>query len=237
MTSLHAVSDTIYAIQHLAFEDLGQWEEIFYQLGFRVRYFEAGVDDLRPALAHDGLVVILGGPIAVYEQQDYPFLHTEIQALQQRLANNQPTLGICLGAQLIAYALGAPVYAGKSTELGWSCLQLHHSAVQPLAALADVAVLHWHGDTFELPEHAVCLASTAQYPNQAFQLGNNILALQFHAEVAPEQLEKWLIGHRCQLGQAGIDIKQLRADNQRYAPALAEASGAVLQHFLKQLVL
>ena len=108
----HTFSKTIYAIQHLAFEDLGSLEDIFYQLGFRIRYFEAGVDDLTPALNYEGLTVILGGPIGVYEEEDYPFLTDEIRLLQQRLASKKPTLGICLGAQLIARALDAKVYAG-----------------------------------------------------------------------------------------------------------------------------
>ncbi len=83
----HTFSKTIYAIQHLAFEDLGSLEDIFYQLGFRIRYFEAGVDDLTPALNYEGLTVILGGPIGVYEEEDYPFLTDEIRLLQQRLTS------------------------------------------------------------------------------------------------------------------------------------------------------
>ena len=97
---------TVYAIQHLAFEDLGSLEDIFYQLGFRVRYFEAGVDDLKPALNYEGLTIILGGPIGVYETEDYPFLIEEIEGLKQRLNANKPTIGICLGAQLIAHEIG-----------------------------------------------------------------------------------------------------------------------------------
>ena len=115
---------TVYAIQHLAFEDLGSLEDIFYQLGFRVRYFEAGVDNLTPALNYEGLTIILGGPIGVYETEDYPFLVDEIACLKQRLQDQKPTIGICLGAQLIAYALGAKVYAGHQKEIGWSPLEI-----------------------------------------------------------------------------------------------------------------
>ncbi len=86
MNTTNAFPKTIYAIQHLAFEDLGSLEDVFYQLGFRVRYFEAGVDDLTAAFAHDGLTIILGGPIGVYETEDYPFLKDEIALLKQRLA-------------------------------------------------------------------------------------------------------------------------------------------------------
>ena len=227
--------ETIYAIQHLAFEDLGALEDTFYQLGFRVRYVEAGVDDLRKALEHKGLTVILGGPIGVYETEDYPFLTQEIELLKQRLTRNLPTLGICLGAQLIAHALGAKVYAGSQKEIGWSRLEIKPVAQNPLTSLADTPVLHWHGDTFDLPQNAELLASSTLYPNQAFKIGNNILALQFHVEVAADAMEKWLIGHTCELRHAKIDIPNLRADNQRFAPDLEQHAPQVLEFFMQHI--
>ena len=227
--------DTIYAIQHLAFEDLGAWEDVLYQLGYRVRYFEAGKDDLAKGLNYTGLTVILGGPIGVYETEDYPFLQQEIDLLKVRLEKNLPTIGICLGAQLIAHALGAKVYAGHTKEIGWSTLSLADAVHHPLAALADTPVLHWHGDTFDLPAQAELLASSDRYPNQAFRVGPHILALQFHAEVAADSLEKWLIGHTCELRQAQINIPTLRAAHQQYAPQLQQVSATVLGQFLAGL--
>lgn len=227
--------DTIYAIQHLAFEDLGALEDVFYQLGYRVRYFEAGVDDLTKAFGHKGLTIILGGPIGVYESDDYPFLQKEIDLLKERLKQNLPTIGICLGAQLIAHALDAKVYAGHQKEIGWSTLKISDTENNLLSTLIDTPVLHWHGDTFDLPENATLLASSDLYPNQAFTLGKNILALQFHVEVAAENLEKWLIGHSCELRHANIDITALRADNQQYASALEQVSGKIIQQYLMQL--
>ena len=235
MLNFDEFPDTVYAIQHLAFEDLGAWEDTFYQLGLRVRYFEAGVDDLTQAFEHTGLTVILGGPIGVYETEDYPFLQQEIDLVKVRLQQNLPTLGICLGAQLIAHALGAKVYAGHSKEIGWSKLSLTSVENNPLKNLENLEVLHWHGDTFDLPTEAELLASSAVYPNQAFRIGSNILALQFHAEVEAERLEKWLIGHTCELRHAKIDIAALRADNQQYAAALEAVSVSILQEFLKHI--
>ncbi|RZJ21004.1 MAG: glutamine amidotransferase [Acinetobacter sp.] len=227
--------DTIYAIQHLAFEDLGALEDVFYQLGFRVRYFEAGIDDLTKAMQYKGLTIILGGPIGVYETDDYPFLQKEIDLLKVRLENNLPTLGICLGAQLIAHALGAKVYAGHEKEIGWSKMSLSSAENNPLTPLTDTAVLHWHGDTFDLPKQAELLASSEIYPNQAFSVGKNILALQFHIEVAADSLEKWLIGHTCELRKANINIPALRADNEAYAATLETQAQGVLQSYLKQI--
>ncbi|KYQ82578.1 glutamine amidotransferase [Acinetobacter sp. NRRL B-65365] len=226
---------TVNVIQHLAFEDLGSLEDVFYQLGFRVRYFEAGVDDLSPALNYEGLTVILGGPIGVYETEDYPFLVDEIAGLKQRLKANKPTIGICLGAQLIAHALGAKVYAGHQKEIGWSQLEIKAVENNPLAALENVEVLHWHGDTFDLPSNATLLASSAIYPNQAFSIGNNILALQFHLEITEQSFEKWLIGHTCEIRHAGLSIPQLRADNLAYATQLESQTAKVIQHFLAHL--
>ena len=226
---------TVYAIQHLAFEDLGSLEDAFYQLGFRVRYFEAGVDDLSPALNYEGLTIILGGPIGVYETEDYPFLLDEIRYLKQRLEKNLATIGICLGAQLIAHALGAKVYAGHVKEIGWSGLDIRYANNNILAPLADTAVLHWHGDTFDLPENATLLASSKIYSNQAFQVGQNILALQFHIEVAEDSFEKWLIGHTCELRKANINISHLREDNNKYAENLADKAEVIFKEYLKNI--
>lgn len=227
--------NTIYAIQHLSFEDLGSLEDLFYQLGFRVRYFEAGVDDLTQAMQHTGLTIILGGPIGVYETEDYPFLQKEIDLLKVRLENNLPTLGICLGAQLIAHALGAKVYAGAVKEIGWSPLTLSNQTNHLLAPLEDSPVLHWHGDTFDLPKNAVLLASSVLYPNQAFSIGSHILALQFHIEVATESLEKWLIGHTCELRNANIDIPALRLDNEKFAPTLENQASQIITQWMATL--
>ncbi|RZG77849.1 glutamine amidotransferase [Acinetobacter sp. WCHAc060025] len=229
-----ALPKTIYAIQHLAFEDLGIIEDTFYEHDYRVRYFEAGIDDLKKAFEFEGLVIILGGPIGVYETEDYPFLNDEIAYLKQRLAKNLPTIGICLGAQLIAHALGAKVYAGHQKEIGWSPLTLSTAEKNPLKPIENISVLHWHGDTFDLPKQAELLASSDIYPNQAFRVGQNILALQFHVEVAADSMEKWLIGHTCELRKAEINIPQLRLANEKYAPILESKSPQVLANFMNQ---
>lgn len=230
-----ALPKTIYAIQHLAFEDLGYLEDVFYTLGFRVRYFEAGIDNLTQALEYEGLTLILGGPIGVYETADYPFLVDEIKLLKQRLLDKKPTIGICLGAQLIAHALGAKVYAGQHKEIGWSRLQLTNLPNHPLGALENTPVLHWHGDTFDLPKDAQLLASSELYPHQAFQYGHNVFGLQFHIEVAGDYLEKWLIGHTCELRHANIDIPTLRADNQKYAQALEQQGTHTMMQIMQML--
>lgn len=220
-------------VQHLSFEDLGSFSAVLDDLGLVVRYRQAGVDELGSSVSTADLLVVLGGPIGVYEEEAYPFLVDEVAALGHRLRAGRPTLGICLGAQLMAKALGARVYPGEHKEIGFSELTLSTDGMKsPLKHLAGSPVLHWHGDTFDLPEGAKRLASTALYPNQAFSVGTNVLALQFHPESEAARFERWLIGHACELARAGVDIPALRADNVQLGRGLEEAGGRVLTDWL-----
>lgn len=216
---------TATVIRHLAFEDLGSLADALMHQGYVFNYVEAGLDSISEIepMSPD-LVVILGGPIGAYQEGDYPFLVDELRLLERRLQADLPTLGICLGAQLMARALGARVYPGTNKELGWSPLKLSDAGMESsLANLAaeDANVLHWHGDTFELPVGATHLASSYQYQNQAFAWGKSALALQFHPEVTALGLERWFIGHAGEISAtSNISIRGLRADTARYAPQL-----------------
>ena len=227
----------VTVVQHLAFEDLGSFAQPLRDLGHVIQVVQAGVDDVALAIDEAELLVVLGGPIGVYETDRYPFLVDEVAALERRLAKRRPTLGICLGAQLIARALGASVYPGGRKEIGWGELQLSQSGMlSPLKHLAGAAVLHWHGDTFDLPVDAELLASSPLYPNQAFRVGCNILALQFHPEVLTKAFERWLIGHTGELASAGLDVPTLRAQSLRQGPLLERAGQAMLHAWLAELV-
>lgn len=222
------------AIRHLAFEDLGLLAPLLAERGFAVRYCEAGVDAISTELLlSPDLVVILGGPIGVYENDLYPFLDAELAAIRARLAAGKPTLGICLGAQLMAKALGAKVAPGPQKEIGWAKLSLTEDGrASVLAPFATTPVLHWHGDNLDLPPGAVRLASTAACSNQAFAIGNKQLGLQFHIEVDPARIEQWLIGHTVELGKAGIDPRALRRDATTLGPATAEQGRVALTAWL-----
>jgi GMP synthase (glutamine-hydrolysing) len=227
-------------IRHVACEDLGNLAPVLQQRGLVVRYVEAGIDDLVQLnpLAPEVLIV-LGGPIGAYQEQNYPFLTDELRLLERRLEADLPTLGICLGAQLMARALGAKVYAGPRKEIGWSPLQLSAAGRRSCLALLakrEAAVLHWHGDTFDLPAGATHLASTPAYDNQAFAWGTRGLALQCHAEVTARGLERWFMSHAHELERTpGVSVGQLRQDTQCYAPRLQVRAACCWQTWLNKV--
>jgi GMP synthase (glutamine-hydrolysing) len=228
-----------HVIRHVAFEDLGSLAGVLEEQGYAVRYLEAGAETLDVARDAD-LLVVLGGPIGAYEDGAYPFVLDELRLLEHRLGRDLPTLGICLGAQLMARALGAAVYAGNNgKEIGWAPLALTPAGQDsPLAHLgrAGVAVLHWHGDTFDLPSGAVHLARTDRYANQAFSYGRRSLAVQFHPEVTQPDVERWFIGHACELGATpGVTVAGLRADTERYSASLAAQAVRVWRDWLGAL--
>lgn len=231
---------SVTALRHISFEDLGILESIFIERACAVDYVEAptvdwaGFDSLAP-----DILVVLGGPISANGEDDYPFLVPEIAAIKQRLAADRPTLGICLGAQLIARALGAEVFPGTETEIGWKPLLLSESgnasSVRHLGAEHGF-MFHWHGDTFELPDNAVLHAGTEACHHQIFSWGSSTLAFQCHPEVRARDLEKWFVGHTVEIAAASdTNVAQLRADTQRYGADLERNGKKCFVEWLDQL--
>jgi GMP synthase (glutamine-hydrolysing) len=226
------------AVRHVAFEDLGLLGPLVSSRGYGVRYHDAGVQPIDEAtLLAPELLIVLGGPIGVYEGGTYPFIADEIAAIAARLRADKPTLGICLGAQMMAAALGARVAPGPVKEIGWAPLTLsaegHKSVLAPLGA---TQVLHWHGDNCELPAGCTKLASTPHCPVQAFMRTPSQLALQFHLETEPTRFESWLVGHTVELGKAGIDPRELRSQVRTLGPATRECGERVFSTWLDRAV-
>jgi GMP synthase (glutamine-hydrolysing) len=221
------------AIRHVAFEDLGTLGDVLRARGYDITYVEAGRDDFS-AVGDPDLLVVLGGPIGAYETEAYPFLVEETKLVERHLRSGKPIIGICLGAQIMARALGARVYPSGMKEIGWAKIALTEPGrTSCLAGLADTPVLHWHGDTYDLPDGATLLASSALIKHQAYGWGKAALALQFHVEVKGRDLEKWFIGHAAELaGTKSVSVTRLRADTARLAPALEARGSACLAGFL-----
>lgn len=221
---------TAVAIRHLAFEDLGLIEPWLKHRGWRIVTYDAGVDELwKIDLSQVDLLVVLGGPIGANDDTPYPFLAEEVDLIRKRLESGRALLGICLGAQLMARALGAAVAPMGHKEIGYGPLSLtSRGSSSPLARIGGQPVLHWHGDQFEVPDGCASLAATSACPHQAFMVGEHAMAWQFHLEVDAERIEQWLIGHTGELQQAGIDIAALRKAAHQYRAGLAQALGAVM---------
>ncbi|HEY0622946.1 glutamine amidotransferase [Sphingomonas sp.] len=213
--------------------------------GFRQPVEEAGyaldrIDVTDPEFARvnfnaPDLLILMGGPMGVYERDANPWIDCEIDRLASRISLGLPTLGVCLGAQMIAAAMGAKVYPGPVKEVGFAPVALNAAGAEsPLRHVAGVPVLHWHGDTFPLPENVELLASTDAYRHQAFRRGPELLALQFHAEMGEDRrFEEWLDGAEDYVGEAGLTLDQLRAQHERHGPDAVAAGRAMIAEWLR----
>lgn len=193
------------------------------------------IDPLRP-----DLLVVMGGPIGVYHAEDYPFITQEIEILKARLAADLPTIGICLGSQMMAAALGSKVYQGqKGYELGWNPLNITEEGMKGPArhfAPEKTSMFHWHSDTFDLPEGAKLLASSSTYQNQIFQIGQHGIGLQCHPEVRRERLKEWEVMFVSQVTgpNATLPLSKWRAETEAHIEALNTQSALFFNEWLEE---
>jgi GMP synthase-like glutamine amidotransferase len=187
----------LHSFEHVPFEDLariGTWGEHQGYLLSRTRFY---LHDQLPALSAIDWLVIMGGPMNIYEEDRYPWLVQEKAFIADAIAHGKLVLGVCLGAQLIAAVLGGPVSPNQYKEIGWLPVSLTPGATQsPLwqNLPAEFIAFHWHGDTFQIPPGALAAASTPGCPNQAFVYQNKVAGLQFHLESTPASVQK-LVDH------------------------------------------
>lgn len=223
----------LIALQHVDLEGPSRIGEIAREIGWTVEVRQMAHGDPVPARLEAGqMLVVMGGPMGVGDLTDprYPFLAQEVELLRTVLAARQPVIGVCLGAQLLAHAAGASVYpllVGEPPvhhrEVGWGAVSFTRTAgEEPVLAGMDPSevVVHWHGDTFDLPQGATLLASTLACPQQFFRLGKAAFGLQFHIEVTPDQVADWVREDADFVRSAGgaVHGERLLADTARFMP-------------------
>src|SRR5690348_2783823 len=224
---------TLLAVRHVPFEDLDAYAGVLAQAGYSIRYADTPTSDFT-ALGKQpwDLLVVLGGPIGVNDGADYPFLAPELKFVEARLKAGLPLLGICLGSQFIAKALGAGVRRNAEVELGWKPLTLTDPGRASALRHLTGPVLHWHGEIFDLPQGALNLCSTDLTPCQGFSWGR-ALAMQFHPEVTAQGLEQWYVGNVGDIREAGLTPAELRRSAQAHGPTLQAQGAALLKEWLK----
>ena len=233
-------TEEVLVLRHVSWEGLGAFEERLDARGMPWRYVDLFADHPLPDLRLARALLVMGGPMGVYEVERYPFLREEISAIGEVVRSGRPTVGICLGSQLLAAALGAAVKpnpAGK--EIGWGPIRKTPAAVtDPIIGSfqAEETVLHWHGDVFDLPEGAVPLACSPITPHQAFRWGSRAWGLLFHVEADPALVRRWLDEPIMKAEATALDPllpEQLEAEAPRYEGRLVHVQEAVLDALLE----
>ena len=223
--------------QHMASGRPGTLQASLRARGISCQVIHTAHEDLSSfdALSPDVLLVMGGAP-GVYQADHYPFLKQELHILEKRLAADRPTIGICLGAQLMAAALGAKVYKGEQgPEIGWFDLSLTTTA-SPVNAFSNKKILQWHGDAFDAPAGATLLASSQLYPNQIFKYGQNAIAFQGHIEVTAQSLAEWFVEDAGMMARHEGLLDELRRDTALHAGPMVTATQNFMTQWLAEIL-
>ena len=227
-------------LRHVQAEGLGLLANVLREHGIHHRYLDLPRGDPAPKdLRGVGGLVVLGGPMAVYEAERHPFLRQESTLVERALTAGRPVLGVCLGAQLIASVLGARVYAGEKREVGWAPITLTEDGRDDAVfGLIDptCTVFHMHGDTYELPPDAKNLARSAVYEQQAFRWGDLVYGLQFHLEFTEPMIQRLATEpeSRDYIAKAGVDPQKLIAESATHVRRLSDVVQKVFSEFFTQ---
>ncbi len=230
----------VLVFQHVAVEPLGTLDALIRARGHRIRFHNFERDpDAQPDVDRYRGLIVLGGPMNVEDQHRRPHLKTELRSIERALEQGKPVLGICLGAQLLAHVLGAPVQRHRQAEIGW--YDMHVSAEgrsDPVLGAAGerLPVFQWHSYAYELPRGATHLARTETCEQQAFRFGSNAYGFQFHLEADAQVIERWLglPSFRAELTAAGLpaDAETIRAETVKLTAATRHSADAVFNNFL-----
>jgi GMP synthase-like glutamine amidotransferase len=189
-----------HTIQHVPFEGLGSIDPWLKDAGYRITHTRMYSAETLPEPFDFDLLVVMGGPMSVTDEVELPWLVAEKTFIRKAIEAGIAVLGICLGAQLIAASMGARVFPNPHKEIGWLPVQgVSFKDPSHFQFPHHMEVFHWHGETFDLPENAVRLAKSEGCENQAFQLGDSVIGLQFHLETTPSSAQEIVLhcGDEC----------------------------------------
>jgi GMP synthase (glutamine-hydrolysing) len=185
---------SVLVFQHDPHDGPGYLGDAFLRRGARLDIVQLNNGEAIPDIAPYDVILVMGGTMNVYQEEKFPWLIDETQAIREAVEIGKAVLGVCLGGQLLAKALGAQVHLGMATEIGLIPIALTKTGESDLLfeGLSQVEAVEWHDDTFDIPRGAVALAGSMGCANQAFRFGQQAYGLQFHPEVSPAMLEEWI---------------------------------------------
>lgn len=232
----------VLSVSHVPFEGLGSLSGLLKDRGAVIEQIVSYQNDIGiyAPEEHD-LAIILGGPMGVYQADIFPFLNAEMRYIEKRLEKGLPTLGICLGSQLMAKVLGSNVYPGKQgKEIGWYKLDVSEAGSKtPLRHLdgEKTMMMHWHGDTYDFPKDATLLARSDKYAIQAYSYGKNALAVQCHPEVTRDSLEFWIVsGGFAGLEKEGISVQDFRKQTEEHVDRLNRQTALFFNEWIEKVM-
>lgn len=229
----------VIVLQHADSEGLGTIQHVLAQHSVKVRTVRSYAGEQVPEQMEEASgLIVMGGPMGVYQQEEYPFLKDELRLIEQALVHNKSVLGVCLGSQLLATVPGGAVITGPQKEIGWYPVRLTTEAKEDAlwaGVTEEFTAFHWHGDVFTLPSGAVPLAYSGLTERQAFRYGQNAYGFLFHLEVTAAQIQSMVTSFSNEMQEAGVTSTEIARGSAEYMPVLRTVGMTVFDRWVRRL--